>query len=186
MAKFQEKQKSYENQITPAPAPSAASQAPAMVVAQGIPGAAEILKDPHSAPQRGEGDDEEMLSHPTKDYDLANNAARLGGKRQFQNDIFCRQLNCTFFSIEVHKMWGANPLGGGPVPVTFTREFPEKNILYDHFEQVPSEHLLNYKRDLAHKHGYKYLYQYPSAPLTVQELDKQLKIEEATIAKQKK
>lgn len=159
------------------PAPTVVD--PALEIAQGMPKAAEIVQEVLSKSAKGEGDDAPITRHPTKDYEIANNASRIGGKRQFQCDIFCRQLNCTFFSIEVAKPWGENPLGGSPIDIIFTREFPEKKILYDHFEQVPSEKLLNYKRDQAHNHGYRYLYQYPTEPLTVERLEKQLKLEQA-------
>lgn len=176
-------QKFTKKEPTPAatsPEPEAKSPVdPSLKVAHTIPSAGDIIKDIVTPPPQKDQDDPVLENHPTKDYDLAGNAARIDGKRQFQGDLLCRQLNCTMFAEAVHKMWGANPLGGAPVPVTYTREFMEKNILFDSFDEIPAERVLNYKRDLAHAHKYRYLYQYPSNPLTVAELEKQLKLEDA-------
>lgn len=158
---------------------SQVATAPALEVAQPVAVAAEGLKEIAEVPTSKENDDAEMQTHPRKDYQLADHANRVNGKRELQGDIFCRQLNCTMFMVEVHKSWGPNPYGGAPVDVTYTREFPEKQILFDNFDMVPSEAILNLKRDMAHEHGYRYLHQYPSVPLTIQELDRQLKLEEA-------
>jgi hypothetical protein len=164
-----------------APAPQSQPQEPAMEITSPIAvaaeGIAEMVKG--GAPTSKENDDPEMQTHPRKDYQLASHAVRIGGKRELQGDILCRQLNCTMFEVEVYKDWGPNPLGGAPVPISYTRLFPEKQLLFDHFDVIPPEAIINMKRDLAHAHGYKYLHQYPSLPLTVQELDRQLKIEDA-------
>ena len=122
-------------------------------------------------------DDPEMTQHPTKDYSLSNNAAMVNGRRQFLPDLLARHLNCEIYLLDVEKAWGENPYGGPMVPINYTREFPTANILYDNFDIVPPENILSMKKDLAHKHGYRYIYQCPAKVLTSEELDKQLAVE---------
>lgn len=172
----------------PAPQPQAQPQEPAMEITTPIAPAAEGIVEMvrGGVATSKENDDPEMKTHPRKDYQLADHAVRIGGKRELQGDILCRQLNCTMFEVEVYKNWGPNPLGGAPVPISYTRLFPEKDILFDHFDVVPPEAIINMKRDLAHAHGYKYLHQYPSLILTVQELDRQMRVEDAFFKNKKK
>ena len=128
-----------------------------------------------------------------RDYDFADHTNRVGGMRQFMSDGLSRQLNCTMYLLDITKEWGVNPLGGRPVPVTYAREFPEIKVLYDTFGASPETatnemvtKLVEFKKKLAHDHGYRYLYQTAWVVLTSDELTKQLLAEDAWKAEQKK
>lgn len=114
----------------------------------------------------------------------------VGGMRVIQTDALARALNADCYLLDVPKPWGTNPLGGRPVPVYFTREFPGKGILYDNFETSPEtntkekvDKLVTFKAKLANTNGFIYLYQTPWCVLTTNELDKQLATQKELLKK---
>lgn len=119
-------------------------------------------------------DDPEITRH--KDYDIGDHSVRIDGRRQFQPDMLCRQLNCTCYEIDKDFPWGDNPCGGPPISITYTRYFGEVKVLFDHFnfEDLGTHEksmermnaLVDYKRKLAHDHGYRYIYQHTGKVLT--------------------
>lgn len=187
MAKF-EKKSSESTSTAPQPqktqenaAEKAGVNDPAMVVAQSndmvkAVGDVVVQQDPKK-------DDDPITHHPTKDYEIGDNAYRINGLRQFQPDQLTRALNCTMFILDEQKLWGPNPLGGPPIPVSFTREFPEIKALYDSFDQQPADELVALKRKMAHDHGYIYLCQWPGNTLNQATLDKQLADEREALKK---
>lgn len=102
-----------------------------------------------------------------KDHLLFNHAARIGNSRRFMTDGLCRALNTDMYLENVDKIWAKNPLGKGPdQPVRYSREFPRMAILFDKFDLMPDTKILDFKRKLAHDHGYKYVYETPAEILT--------------------
>lgn len=89
-------------------------------------------------------------------------------------DLLCRTLDCEHYVGNAEKRWGHNPLGGMPVVVTFTREFPTKFILFDHYDSATEAKIIEFKKNLCNKHGFKYLYETPEKLLDHNELNRQL------------
>ena len=134
--------------------------------------------------------DEDKKGDPDKpanrDYDYADHTNRIGGTRQFMSDPLTRQLNCTMYILDVAKTWGRNPLGGRPAEVMYTREFPEIKVLYDSFGLSPETakpevvaKMIEMKRQMAHEHGFRYLFQSQWKTLTTDQLTIQLAAEDA-------
>lgn len=114
----------------------------------------------------------------SKDHLLNDHYFRVNNKRRFLMDGLCRALGVDMYLLEVDKFWAPNPLGrGADQPVRYTREFPTLYIMFDKFGLMPEAPLLELKRTLAHKHGYKYIYETPEVILTHEELTKQLDVQ---------
>ena len=199
MAKFEKKERAPTlPPPTPLPAlPKVENEAPKPVTApelviSGHPQSADVAETVKniitSDVVSKDKDDPEITRHPTKDYELSNHTAVVRGSRQFQPDLLARHLNCTFYLLDSEKPWGDNPLGGAPVPIIYTREFPSAKILYSNFDGMPedTEKRINYFREQAHKHGYRYIVQIPTRILTPEELDRQLAAEDAWLKGAKK
>lgn len=143
---------------------------------------------------RDDGEKRRDTDKPSnKDYDIASHTNQVGGMRQYMNDALTRQLNCTMYLIDVAKYWGPNPLGGRPVPVTYSREFPEIKVLYDSIGASPEtntrelvERMVAVKRDLAHANGFRYIFQHGWETLNSDNLTRQLAAEDSWKASQKK
>lgn len=181
MPKFQAKAPSAPATQTapaPTPAPAPVEEVPSMV--QHSPKVAEgelqdIMSDtPVNA-------DRDQPNTKYSDQDIAASTFMQGGRRVIQTDALARALNASCYYLDAVKPWGVNPLGGHPIPVIYTREFPEKKILYDHIGASPEtnsretvEKVVAFKKKLANDHGYVYLYQHAWCILTSTELDKQL------------
>lgn len=184
MAKFVKDSSSAASpvQVTPPPLTSPVTD-PALVVQEGLKltkDAGGIMDDGVTTVNR----DAPNTKHT--DVDLAGHPALVNGARQIMTDPLTRQLNCAMYLLDVAKRWAHNPLGGRPVEINYTREFPEKKILYDSFDASPEtntrekvEKLIGFKHDLAHANGYRYLFQSPWNILTADELTKQLESEDA-------
>lgn len=191
MAKFdksREAQQTQKEPVTP-PAASSASTDPALIVTQNN----DMQRDFQDI--TSDTDKPKDIDKPVvKDYDYADHANMVGGStRQFMSDGLTRQLNCTMYILDVVKDWGNNPLGGRPVPVSYSREFPEIRVLYDTFGQSPETatqemvtKIVEFKRKLAHDHGYRYLFQHNWQVLTSDNLTKQLNDENAWLRTYKK
>jgi len=134
------------------------------------PNAADALVMPTGDPEKSEPNKDK--GHP-KDFLIGNHALRLGNKRRFLTDALCRALNTDFYLLEVDKQWAIDPIGR-PTTLRYTREFVSVRIMFDKFDSMPPLDIVKMKERLAHKNGYRYLYETPEQMLTHDELIKQL------------
>ena len=192
---FQMKAPQQQARVTPQQPPQAAESEPVLIQKNNIAMARETEDILHDG-QTSEDKDKPNVKHA--DMDFSRNENFVGGKRMIQTDGLSRALNADCYLIDAAKDWGVNPLGGRPVSVRFTREFPGKKILYDHFDASPemdtkekADKLVNFKMGMVNAHGYIYLFQHPWVTLTAEQLDKQLaeqreKLKNMETAQQKK
>lgn len=168
MAKFGIKPRS-DVQESQSPAPTADEQAQMPVATA----AAVDVNPTQGATMAFPGEEVENADKPhMKDGLLNDHQYRLQGKRRFLMDALCRALNCDMYLLEADKPWAPNPLGKGDnVSIRYSREFPTIHVMFDQFAIIPSAPLLEMKRDLAHQHGYKYLYETPEHRLNHERLD---------------
>ena len=169
--------------VTPPPAPV---DAPVLIQKNNAAMGGDLVDIMHDS-QSSEDRDKPNTKHTDTDF-APNSAAFVGGKRMIQTDALARALNADCYLLDVPKDWGHNPLGGRPVSVYFTREFPGKGILYDNFESGPEtstrervDKLVAFKMKLANEHGFIYLYQHAWVTLTTDALDKQLAEQKETL-----
>ena len=138
--------------------------------------------DPRTMMQFPGNEKEDEDKPSVKDNMIADHAFRIGGKRRFFSDALSRALGSDLYLLAVDKAWAPNPLGKGPnINVRFTREFPKLFILFDKFGVEPKEEILKYKRGLANKNGFKYLYECPSKALTHDRLNELMTAQEDII-----
>ena len=163
------------NKAVAAPQPEeqaapASPNAPAGVLTQADPGMS------MGFPGVDENDVDAAQDMPSpKDHLLNDHQMRIGNKRRFLMDALCRALDTDMYLLEVDKEWAPNPLGrGGNVNVRYSREFPTIYVMFDKFMLDPGEQVIQLKRQLAHSHGFKYIYETPGTVLSHEELTRQL------------
>lgn len=164
-----------EEVAEPAPVKEENSEDVAPVERSNAPAAVDVAAmDSNTMDFPGDESEDKDVPHP-KDELVNVHKYRLGSKRRFIMDALCRALGTEFYKLEVDKAWAPNPLGKGPnINVRYTREFPGKFILFDKFPTMPPERILEFKRKLAHEHGFKYIYETPEKVLTHDRLDELL------------
>lgn len=110
-----------------------------------------------------------------KDHLINDHKFRVNNKRRFLMDALCRALGTEMYLLEADKVWAPNPLGRGPkVSIRFTREFPQRLIVFDKFSVMPDPKILAFKQRLANENGYKYIYETPEKMLTHDRLNELL------------